>query len=114
MNIRHNVSRQLGLVNGYFFGLINHRNNPSLEVSNRLSGAADIERSIVFYRHSGILRFNSYSVTADNWSNAGGLQDIFPTPKQRQLAHDLALYQLAALHPGYFEIDNSKKTVFDF
>ena len=61
LNLRHTASRQLGLVNGYFFGLIRQRDNPCLVVSPHLAGAAeDIERSIVFFRHSGILRPTSF------------------------------------------------------
>ena len=110
MNLRSTLSRRLGLVNGYFFGIIHNSRNPSLDVSDSLNGAAeDIERSLVFFHHSGILRFNAFAAVADTWTNDGGLQGTFRSQEHRRLAHDLALEWLYARYPNSIQIDPSTK-----
>ena len=66
LNMRPCYSNQLGLVNGYFFGIITHPEmRLATQTSDALGGAAeDIERSIRYYAHSGILRLNGVVVCA--------------------------------------------------
>ena len=57
--MRDNISHNLGLVNGYFFGMIMGDTADELPTSNSFGGAAeDIERSLRQFNTTGILRLN--------------------------------------------------------
>ena len=100
-NLRDQVSHKLGLVNGYFFGLIHQRDNPKLSLSNRALGAAeDIERSIRYFHHRGTIRLNFASAAAQTWDNNGGLQNTFGTQVARQAAHDFVVHMLCNEFPN--------------
>ena len=77
-NLRDNHSGQPGLICGYFFGLIT---TPVMRgatcTSDAVGGAGeDVERSLRYYAHSGILRLNFATAVAKNRSNPGGLQHL--------------------------------------
>jgi hypothetical protein len=100
-NRRDNYSNQLGLICGYLFGLIT---NPELADATRVSdsqgGAGeDIERSLRYYAHSGLVRLCFGTCCARNRSNPGGLQHHFAAGQHRQAAHDRVLNALAAEFP---------------
>ena len=95
------VSRRLGLINGYFFGLVKDRTTPELAVSDPLQGAAeDVERSLRHYRCHGIMRLCWATCVAKTWCNEGGLQSSFcGNPAARRLYHDCALTALQREFP---------------
>ena len=95
-NLRANISRRLGLVNGYCFGIISDPQNPRLIISDRCGGAAeDIERSLRYYdQWRGILRFNFATAIAKTRSNPGGLQLHYATPHIRKSAHEYVVMAL--------------------
>ena len=68
---------QLGLVNGYFFGVVTQSEllRDATRTSDVVGGAGeDIERSLRSFAHSGsIVRLNFAAAVAKNTSNAGGL-----------------------------------------
>ena len=107
-NLRDNMSRKIGLVNGYFFGLIHQPENPELTCSERASGAGEaIERSLRFYVHRGIIRFNAFTAVARIWSNVGGLQFIFSSSAERKAAHDFCMAALKSEFPEYLDLDQA-------
>lgn len=99
-NLRANISRRLGLVNGYCFGIISDPDNPKLATSDRCGGAAeDIERSLRYYQ-KGILRFNFAAAIAKTRSNAGGLQSHYGSPQLRNAAHEYVIRSLMYEFPN--------------
>lgn len=105
-NLRDNTSRALGLVCGYFFGIIGQADNPVLHLSDAVQGAAeDIERSLRFYHGRGIVRLNFACAQAKTWTNAGGLQTTFGDPRAREVAHDYVVHALAREFPGTLRYD---------
>ena len=95
-NLRDNTSRALGLVCGYFFGVIGCAHNPVLHLSDAVQGAAeDIERSLRFFHGRGIGRLNFACAQGKTWANAGGLQTSFGDPRAREAAHDYVVHSLA-------------------
>ena len=106
-NLRDNVSRKLGLINGYFFGIIHDNNAPVLKYSNEKGGAAeDIERTLRSYNHHGILRLNFACAVAKVWKNSGGLQDYFEDTERRQQAHAAVLQDLCQEFPSLLRLCN--------
>ena len=108
-NLRDNYSSCLGLVCGYFFGIIAH---PELRNATRLSdtvgGAAeDIERSLRCYVHSGLLRLNFATACARTRSNSGGLQYYYAASEVRQAAHNYVLRALATERPNLVVLDSA-------
>ena len=98
--LNNTVSRKLGLVNGFVFGLVHARGLPQLSISNGIGGAAeDIERSVRFFAHSGLLRFNSIAAVARTWTNPGGLQASYGSRAAREAAHDFCVLMLEAEFP---------------
>ena len=99
-NLRDIVSRKLGLINGYFFGLVHKPGNPQLTLSDKVAGAGeDIERSLRYYVHSGLLLLNAFSAVARTWTNAGGLQSTFSSSVERKAAHDFCMVSLKSDGP---------------
>jgi len=95
-NLRDNASRALGLVCGYWFGIIKRADNPVLHLSDAVQGAAeDIERSVRFYHGTGTVRLNFACARAKTWTNTGGLQTSFGDPRARETAHDFVVHALA-------------------
>jgi len=107
-NLRHGVSTQLGLVNGYFFGLLGHRHE-SLEKSTRENAAAeDIERSLRYFLADGVIvRLNFATAIARTWSNAGGLQSVFTSRDTRREAHARVLDALVSEFPNHLRLQAS-------
>ena len=108
-NLRDNYSSCLGLVCGYFFGIITH---PDLRDATRLSdavgGAAeDIERSLRYYDHSGLLRLNFATACARTRSHSGGLQYYYAASEVRQAAHNYVLRALATERPDLVVLDSA-------
>ena len=98
--LRDNVSSCLGLVCGYFYGMVHDASNPQLLLSDRVQGAAeDIERSLRFYHAGGIVRLNWAAASAKTWTNGGGLQGAFGVRAARQAAHDWVVWSLAREYP---------------
>ena len=107
-NLRDNVSRKLGLSNGYFFGIIHRPSSPELFVSDKVGGAReDIERSQRFYVQGGVLRLNGFTAVARTWTNAGGLQVTFSSCVERKAAHDFVLASLKAEFPELLELNEN-------
>lgn len=106
-NLRANISRRLGLVNGYCFGIISDTQNPRLPISDRCGGAAeDIERSLRYYdQWKGILRFNFATAIAKTRSNPGGLQLHYTTPQLRKSAHEYVVMSLIHEFPELIAIN---------
>jgi hypothetical protein len=100
-NLRANISRRLGLVNGYCFGIVSDPNNPRLSISDSCGGAAeDIERSLRYYDQcKGILRFNFATAIAKTRRNTGGLQFQYRTPELRKAAHEYVVRSLIQEFP---------------
>ena len=108
-SLRQCYSTRLGLVCGFFFGIITH---PDLRcatgTSDTYGGAAeDIERSIRYYVHSGILRLNFVAVCARNKTNSGGLQCYYGSREHRCAAHSCVVVSLAGEFPDMLAIDPS-------
>ena len=100
-NLSDRISGAVGLVNGYLFGVITH---PALrsctQISDVVGGAAeDVERSLRYFSHSGIVRLNFATAVAKNRSNAGGLQSYYAEPERRKAAHAYVVQSLAAEFP---------------
>ena len=105
-NLRDQVSSQLGLVNGYLFGVIVCGLRRATPTSDSVGGAAeDIERSLRYFKHSGLLRLNFATACARTKSNAGGLQRHYATAAGRQAAHGFVLHSLAQEFPGLIVVD---------
>ncbi len=103
MHLRENVSSQVGLVNGYFFGVITCEGvdfRSMTKISNGAGGAAeDIERSLRYFQHSGICRLNFAAAVASTKTNPGGLQEEFGSKAARQVAHDYVVRRLEQEFP---------------
>ena len=105
-NLRDNVSGQLGLINGYLFGVIVCGLRVSTPISDLVGGAAeDIERSLRYFAHSGLARLNFATACARTRTNAGGLQDHYASDECRQAAHKYVLHALAVEFPGLVAVD---------
>ena len=108
-SLRDNVSSQLGLINGYFYGIIV---NPDLchatPTSDTVGGASeDVERSLIYYAHSGLTRLNFATAVAKTKTNQGGLQHHYTTPEQRQVAHEHVLRSLSLQFPSLMMADGA-------
>ena len=108
-NLRDCYSSRLGLVNGYFFGVIANQDLRGVtRTSDQVGGAAeDIERSLRYYVHSGLLRLNFATACAKNKSNTGGLQHHYASSDHRKAAHTYVLHVLAAEFPNHIAIDTT-------
>jgi hypothetical protein len=100
-NLRDNYSEKLGLISGYFYGLVV---DPSVgeatTVSDSEGGAAeDVERSLRYYVHGGLLRLCFATARAKTWANDGGLQHHFATHSDRAAAHERVIRKLCAEFP---------------
>lgn len=101
-NLRDNISRKLGLINGYCFGIIHAADNPVLTVSDNAKGAGeDIERSLRHFVQKGILRVNCIAAVGRTWTNAGGLQDTFKSRALRISAHEYVVNALIDEFPEH-------------
>ena len=106
-NLSDRISGAVGLVNGYLFGVITH---PALrsctQISDVVGGAAeDVERSLRYFSHSGIVRLNFATAVAKNRSNAGGLQSYYAEPERRKAAHAYVVQSLMAEFPDLLLAD---------
>ncbi len=104
MHLRENVSSQVGLVNGYWFGVITREDvdfRSMTKISNGAGGAAeDIERSLRHFQRSGICRLNFATATASLKTNSGGLQTEFGSKATREAAHDYVVRRLELEFPN--------------
>ena len=109
-NLRENMSGAVGLVNGYFFGIITHPDLCSCtRISDAVGGAGeDIERSLRYYVHSGILRLNFATACAKNRTNVGGLQCHYSSRVSRQAAHEYVIHLLFSEFPNHVTIDATR------
>jgi hypothetical protein len=99
--MRETVSAQLGQINGYFHGLIVCKwiAEPT-RTSDAVGGAAeDIERSLRYFLHSGIVRLNFACASARVQTNGGGLQAYYSTRDARLAARDYVVHALCAEFP---------------
>jgi uncharacterized C2H2 Zn-finger protein len=100
--LRPCVSQSLGLVNGYFFGIITDaaccNRTP---ISDRVGGSAeDVERSLRYFAASGnITRLCSWAAVARTYTNPGGLQGYYNTRDARLAARDYVVQALCAEFP---------------
>ena len=105
-NLRDQVSSQLGLINGYLFGIIVCSLRAPTPISDSVGGAAeDIERSLRYFAHSCLLRLNFATACARTRANAGGLQHHYATAASRQAANAFVLHSLAQEFPGLIVVD---------
>ena len=95
------MSTAAGLVNGYFFGVITDATvSDSTRTSDSVGGACeDVERSVRYFKHSGLVRLNFAAAVAKNRTNAGGLQSYYAEPERRKAAHAYVVQSLAAEFP---------------
>ena len=108
-HLRENVSCACGLVAGYFHGIITSDVQGMTRISDRTGGAAEgIERSLRYYKLSGICRFNFATCLARNGTNKGGLQDHFGNNCSRSAAHSYVVQMLAQEFPDLIEFDAAK------
>ncbi len=106
-NVRDNISRRVGLVCGYFFGVVHSAQSPPLTLSDGVQGAAeDVERSLRFFCHSGVLRLNFAAVVAKTWVNLGGLQEALGDA--RASAHEYVVRALAREFSEHLAYDASR------
>jgi uncharacterized C2H2 Zn-finger protein len=108
--LRPTLSRRLGLVCGYFFGLVLPFSPlPRLVVTDALGGASeDVERSLRHFVGGGVLRLCFVSACAAVWSNAGGLQAFYGNSTCRRHARDFALTTLCQEFPHLLRHDPSR------
>jgi len=106
-NLRGNVSEKAGLICGYFFGIITNSDiRDATKTSDLVGGAAeDVERSLRYYVHSGLVRLNFATACAKTKCNAGGLQHYYHSNEHRQAAHNYVLHSLAVEFPNLIAID---------
>lgn len=106
-NMRDTISRKLGLINGYFFGVITEAKSTdvtSLKYNDQEEGAAeDIERSLRSYCGNGIVRLNFACAVSRVWTNPGGLQSVFNT-QDRLEAHNRVITKLCAEFTKHLEL----------
>ena len=108
-HLRENVSCACGLVAGYFHGIITSDVQGMTRISDRTGGAAEgIERSLRYYKLSGICRFNFATCLACNGTNKGGLQYHFGNNCSRSAAHSYVVQMLAQEFPDLIEFDAAK------
>ena len=107
MHLRKNISGQIGLVNGYFFGLIISDDAGTMtRTSDGMRGAAeDAERSVRYFQRSGICRLNFATALAANHTNDGGLQAEFADKRARAAAQEYVIRTLACEFPHLLEFD---------
>ena len=110
MHLRPNVSTTIGLVNGYFFGLIVSEEAPRMTLtSDSVKGAAeDVERSVRYFNHCGLIcRLCCATAIARTYSNKGGLQDQFGCKKSRLAAQEFVIRNLQAEFPKLVTYDSN-------
>ena len=106
-NLRDTISRRLGLVNGYCFGIIKEDLRPALPLSTAEGGACeDVERSIRYgVNFGGMVRLNFATAEARTRTNSGGLQEIFASRAEREQAHARVLSKLIEEFPGHLKLN---------
>ena len=100
-NLREGVSGAVGLVNGYFFGVVADATiSEATRTSDTIGGACeDVERSVRYFSHSGLVRLNFATAVAKTRTNAGGLQSYYADPERRKAAHAYVVQSLATEFP---------------
>ncbi len=105
--LRENVSNQIGLCNGHFYGVVKCarvEEPQTTRLSDAVFGAAeDIERSVRMFVHCGGLVRVNWATAVAKHKQMGGLQDTFASKQVRQCAQDFVVRALSYEYPKHIE-----------